>query len=44
MFYAIGRELFSGSSESGLYNRAYKIVKNNDDVSLLPSTSVAWLA
>lgn len=35
MFYAIGRELLSGNSESGLYGRAFKIVKNNDDVSLI---------
>jgi import inner membrane translocase subunit TIM21 len=32
MFYAIGRELFSGQSPSGIYSRAYKLCKKNEQV------------
>lgn len=30
MFYAIGRELFSGQSPNGIYSRAFKLCKNNE--------------
>jgi len=32
LFFAIGRELLSGQSPSGVYSRAFKLVKNHDDV------------
>jgi import inner membrane translocase subunit TIM21 len=32
MFYAIGRELFSGQSPSGVYSRAVKLCTNNEKV------------
>jgi import inner membrane translocase subunit TIM21 len=32
MFYAIGRELFSGQSPSGIYSRAFKTCKKTDKV------------
>ena len=33
LFFAIGRELFSGQSPSGIYGRALKLIRRNDDVS-----------
>jgi len=32
MFYAIGRELFSGQSPSGIYSRAVKLCQKNEQV------------
>ena len=32
MFYAIGRELFSGQSPSGVYSRAFKLCKKHEKV------------
>jgi len=32
MFYAIGRELFSGQSPSGIYSRAFKLCKKDEKV------------
>jgi len=32
MFYAIGRELFSGQSPSGVYSRAFKLCKKHQKV------------
>lgn len=32
MFYAIGRELFSGQSPSGVYGRAFKLCRKNEQV------------
>ena len=33
MFYAIGRELFSGQSPAGVHTSAYKLCAKNEDVS-----------
>ena len=32
MFYAIGRELFSGQSPSGVYSRAFKLCRKHEKV------------
>jgi len=32
MFYAIGRELFSGQSPSGVYSKAFKLCKKHEKV------------
>jgi len=32
MFYAIGRELFSGQSPSGVYSRAFKLCRKHEQV------------
>ncbi len=48
MFYAIGRELFSGQTSSGVYGKALKDCKNNTEVSfvhpcdLLKRSELGW--
>ena len=32
MFFAIGRELLSGNSPSGVYSKAFKMCKKNEQV------------